>query len=709
MKILIVTRDLLGPVSNGGIGTACTALAEHMVARGDNVHFLWVPGQWVENHSETNNIAKWIAHYGKKGIVILPLPNPDNTKYSQEGYYFAASHRVYDWCKDKNYDAIIVHEWGGIGGFLAAGRKQGKVKSPVITWCHSPTTWHVMGDSLAGSTELMDLDALEMMSIRWADAVVAPSMYLLDWIGDRGGILPPEHYVVRNFPTEKMMKMGSGYADTIEKIKHVVFFGRLERRKGLHLFCDAILPIMEEYDIDVTFLGKNSNMEGMPSINWIEQRMDEAEKPWRIEPGMDQPEALDFISQPNTLVVMPSIYENYPYTVMEAMTLGVPMVTCNTGGIPEMVKSPIMLADPKAHSIRTKIIAWLEDSQLCIDNVNEDLSEEEDDRLVWTWDRVINSIGEPDRTKLKQNDMLQYDWTASIVIPTYNRPDTLKRALYSAMNQDYDKEMYEIIVVDDHSEEDNANIANDICDRAQEEFEGTIRYIYKDKNEYLGPARNTGVEHASGYWVVFLDDDNILNEDALSTFMLAASNTEADIVVSPLKIFQDVPENVVSEYFFTGELVDGFFQNKLGDAMSMWRKSIFNDIQYTGDRAGHEDWELMVRALLRGNVIFPLVDPIFLYQQSADGMLISGDPVINWRRNMRAWFDEPFVHYSKQLIYEIAFSQPRLVMQQAHHIRWLNSEREKLMQELDNVRKQNTAQNILTPTQYSSMMNNQRR
>ena len=92
----------------------------------------------------------------------------------------------------------------------------------------------------------------------------------------------------------------------------------------------------------------------------------------------------------------------------------------------------------------------------------------------------------------------------STIITTYNRPELVKRALNSALNQTYAKDT-EIIVVDDYSYESLTDIASD----------SRIKYIRHETNRGLSAARNTGVKHASGKYVVFLDDDNELAPEFL--------------------------------------------------------------------------------------------------------------------------------------------------------------------------------------------------
>ncbi|MDP7040037.1 MAG: glycosyltransferase family 2 protein, partial [Myxococcota bacterium] len=89
----------------------------------------------------------------------------------------------------------------------------------------------------------------------------------------------------------------------------------------------------------------------------------------------------------------------------------------------------------------------------------------------------------------------------SIIIPTHNRPELLKRALQSAIHQLY--ENLEIIVVNDAGQD-----VSHVVDALQ--TERTITLINHSKNQYLAAARNTGLNAANGKYICYLDDDDQL-------------------------------------------------------------------------------------------------------------------------------------------------------------------------------------------------------
>jgi GT2 family glycosyltransferase len=91
----------------------------------------------------------------------------------------------------------------------------------------------------------------------------------------------------------------------------------------------------------------------------------------------------------------------------------------------------------------------------------------------------------------------------SIIIPTYNRRDSLRAVLHSLAGQTYPPDRYEVIVVDDGSSDGTEELF------APPEWLITVRY-FKQSNKGPAAARNLGVRHARGELVIFLDDDIVV-------------------------------------------------------------------------------------------------------------------------------------------------------------------------------------------------------
>lgn len=89
--------------------------------------------------------------------------------------------------------------------------------------------------------------------------------------------------------------------------------------------------------------------------------------------------------------------------------------------------------------------------------------------------------------------------TISVITPTYNRADTLPRAIESVLEQRYDD--FEHVIVDDGSTDDTASVVADYDD-------DRIEYVRLEGNNGANAARNEGIRTASGEYVTFLDSDD---------------------------------------------------------------------------------------------------------------------------------------------------------------------------------------------------------
>lgn len=93
----------------------------------------------------------------------------------------------------------------------------------------------------------------------------------------------------------------------------------------------------------------------------------------------------------------------------------------------------------------------------------------------------------------------------SVIIPTYNRANLLPESVGSVLSQDYDS--LEVLVVDDGSTDDTEEVAGGFGDR--------VRYLWQEKSG-VSAARNLGILHARGEYLIFLDSDDVLLPGAVT-------------------------------------------------------------------------------------------------------------------------------------------------------------------------------------------------
>lgn len=100
----------------------------------------------------------------------------------------------------------------------------------------------------------------------------------------------------------------------------------------------------------------------------------------------------------------------------------------------------------------------------------------------------------------------------SVIIPTFNRATMVCDCVARVLAQE--GVTLEVIVVDDYSPDDTKT-------RIEERFGGDsrVKYIRNEKNSFQAVSRNNGAKIANGKFLLFLDDDNILGENALVSLL----------------------------------------------------------------------------------------------------------------------------------------------------------------------------------------------
>ena len=110
----------------------------------------------------------------------------------------------------------------------------------------------------------------------------------------------------------------------------------------------------------------------------------------------------------------------------------------------------------------------------------------------------------------------------SIIIPVFNAENQLARCLRSILNQSFPKDMYEIIVIDDASEDNSKLIWSSLSNE--------IVCIENNKNMGLPHCLNKGIEKARGKFFLRLDSDDYVNEfyiETLYNFLVMNENYDA--------------------------------------------------------------------------------------------------------------------------------------------------------------------------------------
>jgi glycosyltransferase involved in cell wall biosynthesis len=112
----------------------------------------------------------------------------------------------------------------------------------------------------------------------------------------------------------------------------------------------------------------------------------------------------------------------------------------------------------------------------------------------------------------------------SVIVPTFNRPQLLARALDSLAAQTLARDAFEVIVVNDCGLDPSATVER-FTDRLD------VRLVSTPENSGLAAARNVGIEHGAGRYLSFLDDDDCFYPEHLALLLATAEQRGGEVVV----------------------------------------------------------------------------------------------------------------------------------------------------------------------------------
>jgi len=134
----------------------------------------------------------------------------------------------------------------------------------------------------------------------------------------------------------------------------------------------------------------------------------------------------------------------------------------------------------------------------------------------------------------------------SIIIPVYNVEKYLRQCLNSVVGQDY--ENIEVILINDGSPDNSDEICSEFSTKYQ-----CFRY-FVNKNQGLSATRNFGIKVSTGEYLFFLDSDDYLAEDCIST--LVKSAVTGKLVVTGYHLNYQRPDGILAPEQYSGEYDD---------------------------------------------------------------------------------------------------------------------------------------------------------
>jgi glycosyltransferase involved in cell wall biosynthesis len=354
LNVCIAAFGIVGPVRNGGIASTYYHLARGLARQGHKVTVLYLKGRKVENGTPEH----WIEHYAAFGIDLVYLDFVEQPMLAASKRWQNTYYSFYVWLKaNDRFDVIHTSEWRGGAFYCLQAKRLGLAfrNTIFITKTSSPEIWHRYYQMQPiDDPQLLGVAYAEQKCVEWADLVVGGSAHLLGFMSHIGYRLPEgRSYVQPNIIDFSEVIVADkrpdrAYGDVVRS-GELVFFGRLEHRKGLEVFVGAINALVARGVMPrrLAFLGKEGaaliNQDNAKPLAFIAANARHWPFVVEIVTDRNQPEALSFMCRRDMIAVMPSLIENSSMAVHEALVHKIPFIATAVGGTPELV-------DPAYHA-----------------------------------------------------------------------------------------------------------------------------------------------------------------------------------------------------------------------------------------------------------------------------------------------------------------------------------------------------------------------
>lgn len=356
MNVLLLSPEFI-PIK-GGIGRYLHEIVNHM-EKDVNLHILTTPPE-NKNESEDVNLSdKLNIHYIGKSFTGF---------FDYFKFQMRCIQQVPKIVRDHNID--LIHSQSSLPDLFLSS----KLNIPVVTTVHTT----IMGEikhTISSSTDLRDLSKSEKMMISAGPILTLLEKYYYSrkkryyitvskWmknklLNDFKNINDIDVRVIYNgantekFHPSKKIDQEKIFPQLSEiTCPKILYLSRWSERKGIQFLKEAIPKILRKTNVHFIFAGPNQDNINIPSKNCTFL-------------GYIDEKKIPTLFALSDIFILPSLYENFPISMLEAMASGTVVIGTKVGGVPEMIKhnDTGILINPKSSNEIVKSITYLSENE----------------------------------------------------------------------------------------------------------------------------------------------------------------------------------------------------------------------------------------------------------------------------------------------------------------------------------------------------------
>lgn len=396
----------------------------------------------------------------------------------------------------------------------------------------------------------------------------------------------------------------------------MLYIGRAERRKGIYELAASCAGLPEE-DWSLTIVAGDTRTgpaeTSMRAMLELATMGDD-----RIELRDSVPhEQIPALIGEHDAVVVPSRWECWPNTALEALAHNRPVLAAPVGGLVDLVidgETGMLSQSNDVESIREMIVRACRERESLREMsragkpVAHYCSIADPERVASAYSRLASERpGDGPRRNSRP--------LVSVVIPYFQMFEYVERTVKSLFEQSY--RPIEVLLVNDGAFGHEDKIVFELADRYP------ITLLTRP-NGGLGSARNFGIGQARGRYVLPLDADNMICEGFIERAVDVLEREPETAYVTAWTNFIDEDGvrtghgyRPISNFLSTIDI-----GNVAGDAIAVMRRDLFgSDCWYSEELISYEDWYLYRELRLHGQFGHAIPEPLLDYRVRSDSML----------------------------------------------------------------------------------------
>lgn len=216
-----------------------------------------------------------------------------------------------------------------------------------------------------------------------------------------------------------------------------------------------------------------------------------------------------------------------------------------------------------------------------------------------------------EQEKITNYNKFKYNPLISVIIPTYNvSSELLKECIESVLNQSYDN--FEICIADD-----NSTLSETIDTLKEYEKNDKIKVVYRKKNGMISKSSNSALKIAKGEFVVLLDNDDLIEKDALYYIVEALNKDKKIDMVYTDEDKMDFKGNLMEPHFKPDYSPDTLMSVNYICHLCCMRKSIIDEIGgFNSEFDGSQDYDLFLRFTEKTDKIYHIPRVLYHWRQT---------------------------------------------------------------------------------------------